>query len=93
MNTTEEENQFAGNDVDINAGYFAFPPATLPVNDTVQLCVKSIPMHVENCIWDKNDAPNEVTRYGADMSGFKPASGLVQRPEIMNYMNFGGVIV
>jgi hypothetical protein len=93
MNTTQEENQILGDDIDIDAGYFAFPPVSFPANDTVQLCVKSISMHIENCIWDKNDAPDMVTHYGADMSDFRPAVGLIQRPEIMNYMNFGDGIV
>ncbi|HEY7079509.1 MAG TPA: hypothetical protein VH500_07400 [Nitrososphaeraceae archaeon] len=93
MNTTQEENQFADDDIEADAGIFAFPPNTFPVNDTLQLCVKSIFMHIENCIWDKNDAPDTVTRYGADMSDFRPAAGLIQRPEIMDHMNFGGGIV
>lgn len=36
MNTTEEEDQMPGNDVEIDAGVFAFPPSTFPINDTVQ---------------------------------------------------------
>jgi hypothetical protein len=93
MNTTEEEDRLPDNNIDIDAGVFAFPPSTFPVNDTVQLCVKSIPIHIKRCVWDKNEELNRVTKYGADRSSFKPTSGIVQRPKIMNYTNLGGGIV
>jgi hypothetical protein len=94
MNVTEQENLVAGDDIKADAGIFAFPPKTFPINDTLQICVKIIGLNEEHCMWDLNRlGVDEVTRYGADMSTFKPGPQIVQRPDIINQMNSGGSAV
>jgi hypothetical protein len=91
MNTTEEEDQMPGNDVTIDASVFSFPYPAFPVNDTLQLCIKSIPLHEEKCIWDKNDtAQNEVTRYTSDMSVFGHGPKIIEKSEIFNHVPMSG---
>ena len=40
MNLTEEEDQFAGNDITAHAGIFVFPISEMPVGREVQICLK-----------------------------------------------------
>ena len=40
MNLTEEENQFAGNDITAHAGIFLSPLSEMPVGREVQICLK-----------------------------------------------------
>ena len=40
MNVTEEEDQFAGNDITAHAGIFVFPISEMPVGREFQICLK-----------------------------------------------------
>ncbi len=91
MNTTDQEDIPLGNDITANAGIFAFPTSAFSQGDTVQICVKSIPLHEEKCVWDNKDMPqDEITRYNADMSTFEQQGKLSEKPEIFDLAPLAG---
>jgi hypothetical protein len=84
MNTTEQEDLPTGNDINASAGIFAFPKSAFSQGDTIQVCVKSIPLHKENCVWDKGNMPQDmIIHYNADMSTFEQQAKLFEKPETL----------
>lgn len=84
MNLTEEEDQFAGNDITAHAGIFVFPISEMPVGREFQICLKVLDIHAERHTWSNSNLSGNPEQIRVDLTTVRPNQYFIISPEMQD---------